>query len=128
MENWIPFKEGDYIVDRACLMISNDRAVLLEKAYVTVSEGPRGIRRMQGICRVQNLHMVELMDEHDQVDLALDFGGEFKYILRDPDLQAGKIFSPGVRSTLQFIPRSPWDQISEQEFESLWKRLKFLSD
>jgi hypothetical protein len=43
-----------------------------------------------------------------------------------PDLHAGKVFSPDIKAVLQFIPRQPWKQLTEKEFEDLEARLEFL--
>ena len=128
MSDWIPFDEGEYLVERAFLLAPDESAVFLEDAVVRVFLDRLGQRQMNGGCRVRNILMVRLMDEHDDMDLALDLGGEFKYILRDPVLKSGKVFSPNVKSSLQFYPRKPWEQVPEDDFEALWSRLKFLSD
>lgn len=128
MDDWIPFKEGEYLVERASLLASDERAVLLEDVVVSIFQDRTGRRQMNGHCRVRNILIVNLLDEHDVLDLALDFGGQFKYLVKDPLLKSGKVFSPKVASTLQFIPREPWKQVPEGEFETLWERLKFLSD
>ncbi len=128
MPHWIPFDEGEYLVERAFLLAPDGSAVLLEDAVIRVFLDQQGQRRMNGGCRVRNILLVELMDDHDHIHLALDLGGEFKYLLKDPTLQAGKVFSPDVKSTLQFAPQKPWEQVPGHEFEALWSRLKFLSE
>jgi hypothetical protein len=69
---------------------------------------------------------VELLEENDDLDLILDFGGEFKYRLKTPEISAGKVFSPNVKSSIQFTPSTPWHQIPESEFDVLLSQLKFL--
>lgn len=128
MRDWIPFDEGEYLVERAFLLAPDGAAVLLEDAVIRVFFDRQGQRRMNGGCRIRNILLVELMDDHDHIHLALDLGGEFKYLLKDPTLQAGKVFSPDVKSTLQFAPQKPWEQLPGDEFEALWSRLKFLSE
>jgi hypothetical protein len=68
--------------------------------------------------------MVELLDDSDNLDLLLDFGEEFKYRLKEPILQGGKVFAPDVKSVLQFTPQNPWQQIPPAEFENLLSRLQ----
>ena len=58
----------------------------------------------------------------------MDFGDEFKFLLKEPILQVGKVFSPDVRSVLQFFPQNPWQQIPPDEFDDLMSRLRLLSD
>ena len=71
--------------------------------------------------------MVELLDDSDDLDLLLDFGDEYKYLLKVPNLQSGKVFSPDVKSVLQFTPQTPWQQLLPDEFNNLLSRLRILS-
>jgi hypothetical protein len=71
--------------------------------------------------------MVELYDDSDDLDLLLDFGDEFKYLLKVPNLQSGKVFSPDVKSMLQFTPQTPWLQLPLDEYDRLLLRLQILS-
>ena len=127
MDEWIPFKEGDYIVEQAFLLAPDESAVLVEDAVIRVFQDRRGQRQMNGSCRVINALLVKLLDDHNEIDLVLDLGAEFKYLLKDPILKGGKVFSPDVKSTLQFLPKEPWEQIQEDKFESLYSRLNFLT-
>jgi hypothetical protein len=61
------------------------------------------------------------------LDLLLDFGDDYKYLLKVPHLQSGKVFSPDVKSVLQFTPRAPWRQVPQDEFDSLLSRLRILN-
>jgi hypothetical protein len=127
MDEWIPFAEGRYLAERAVLLADEETAMEIEEAIIEVSEG-RGGRRLQGRGRVRNALLVRLLDEGDDVDLLLDLGGEFKYRLRRPDIQGGKVFTPGIKSFIQFRPRQPWEQVPEAEFNSLMSRVRILSD
>jgi len=127
MDEWIPFAEGRYLAERAVLLADTERAVEIEEAIIEVSEG-RGGRRLQGRGRVRNAQLVQLLDEGDDVDLLLDLGGEFKYRLGRPEIQGGKVFTPGIKSFIQFRPRQPWEQVPEAEFNSLMSRVRILSD
>jgi hypothetical protein len=127
MDEWIPFAEGRYLAERAVLLADEETAMEIEEAIIEVSEGQGG-RRLQGRGRVRNALLVRLLDEGDDVDLLLDLGGEFKYRLRRPDIQGGKVFTPGIKSFIQFRPRQPWEQVPEAEFNSLMSRVRILSD
>jgi hypothetical protein len=70
--------------------------------------------------------LVRLLDESEDFDLLLDLGGEFKYRMRRPGIQGGKVFSPGVQSFIQFAPQTPWEQLSEEQFSSLTSRIRIL--
>ena len=127
MKNWIPFGEGEYLVDRVLLVADNHNAIPVEDVIVEVYSDQQGQRYLKGRGRVRNILMVELLDEGDDLDLLLDFGEEFKYLLKVPNLQAGKVFSPNIKSVLQFTPRNPWQQIRQDAFETLVSRLRILS-
>ena len=128
MNNWIPFTEGEYLVVQALLVAGEDRAVSVEDVIVEVYSDRRGQRYLRGRGRVRNILMVELLEDSDDLDLLLDFGEEFKFLLKEPNLQVGKVFSPDVKSTLQFTPKIPWHQIQQAKFGDILSRLRILSD
>ena len=128
MNNWIPFSDGEYLVDVALLVAGEDCAVTVEDVIVEVYSDKRGQRYLRGRGRIRNILMVELLEDSDELDLLLDFGEEFKFLLKVPILKVGKVFSPDVKSTLQFIPKIPWHQIQQAKFEDILSRLRILSD
>ena len=127
MKDWIPFNDGEYLAEQAFLTDFNTRAVRLDEAVISIFSDAAGRRGMSGRCKIRNHLLVQLMDESDDIHLILDFGDEFKYILKFPELTGGKVFSPNVISSLQFAPREPWEQIPIDQFEELRTRLKILS-
>ena len=127
MTHWIPFVEGEYLVEQAFLSTSDGSATALENTIIEVYSDRQGNRHLKGHSRVRNLHMVELLEDSDDLDIMLDLGDEFKYLLRHPALQSGKVFSPDAKSTLWFTPNSPWQQIPQDEFDTLLSNLKLLS-
>jgi hypothetical protein len=127
MAQWIPFVEGEYLVDQAYLLASDDGAAALEDVIVEVYSDRQGIRHLKGHCRVRNMLMVELLEDNDDLDLLLDFGDEFKYCLKAPELNAGKVFSSSAKSTLWFAPTAPWEQIPQKDFADLISRLRIIS-
>jgi len=127
MDNWIPFAEGEYLVEMALLVAENQAAVLVEDVIVEVYADQRGLRYLNGLGRIRNALMVELLDDSDDLDLLLDFGDEYKYMLKVPNLQAGKVFSPDVKSILKFTPRTAWRQLSQDEYDGLLSRLRILA-
>ena len=128
MKNWIPFAEGEYLVEQALLVSGEDRAVSVEDVIVEVYSDQRGQRYLRGRGRVRNILMVELLEDSDDLDLLLDFGEEFKFLLKVPNFQVGKVFSPDVKSALQFTPTIAWHQIQQTKFESILSRLHILPD
>lgn len=127
MNDWIPFDEGDYIVERAWLINEADRAVVMEDAVVQIFADRQGRRHLRGYGRIRNVRVVELLEESDDLDLLLDLGGEFKFLLKRPMLKSGKVFAPDIKSTFQFSPVSPWEELSLDRFAELTGRLQLLS-
>ena len=126
VEEWISFEEGRYLAEEAFLVTPLDKAVRIKRAIVTVYLARSGIKHLRGSGLVRPFLLVELGDDSDQMDLILDFGGEHKYRLRQPEVKAGKVFAPDVQSRLQFHPRTPWTKIDLHAFEEWVARLNFL--
>ena len=127
MNKWIPFAEGEYLVDQALLVADNHNAVRVEDAVIEVYSDQRGRRYLKGQGRIRNILMVELLDDSDDLDLLLDLGDEFKYLLKVPFLQTGKVFAPDVKSTLQFRPQTPWQHLPIDEYNRIVSGLEVLS-
>lgn len=127
MEQWVPFGEGEYIVEEAFLATPDNTGLDLEKGVIEVFQDAAGQRHLRGHARVRPYYMVQLMEENDTVDLILDLGGDFKYRLPQPLLRAGKVFSPDVKAVLQFSPTAPWEQLSETAYDQMRRRITFLS-
>ena len=127
MENWIPFAEGEYIVDQAIVIAPDERAVAIENAVIEIFTTAGGRRHLKGSGRIQNILLVELLEDSDDLDLVLDLGDEFQYRLKKPELQSGKFFAPDAKSSIQFRPSQPWEQIAPSDFEALMGRIEFLA-
>ena len=128
MDNWIPFGEGEYLAEQVLLVAANENAVAVDDVVIEVYADQSGQRYLKGRGRIRNMLMVELLEDSDVLDLLLDFGSEFKFLLKEPNLQAGKVFSPDTRSALRFIPQTPWRQLTSDEFADLMSRLKLLTE
>ena len=126
MDEWIPFEEGEYIVEKAYLVADDDTATTVENAVIRIYYGRSGKKYLSGNGLVKNLLLVELLDISDDVDLILDLGAEYKYLMKKPDLKAGKVFSPDVRSMLQVTPNVPWQPLTITEFERMTYKLRLL--
>jgi hypothetical protein len=127
MKQWIPFGEGEYLVEQAYLMTPDQSAVMLEDSFIKVYTDATGMRQMNGRCFVQNYLVVELLENNDRIDLLLNLGGEFKYLCQEPLLHAGKVFAPKVKASLQFTPSRPWNPLLADDFDEKVSRLRFIS-
>ncbi len=127
MANWIPFVEGEYAVEQAFIIAADERAVAVEDAVIEIYAAPQGQRNLKGSGRVRNILMVELLEDHNDLDLILNLGDEFKYRLVKPELRCGKFFAPDAKSTIHFRPAAPWEQIPQADFEQLMTRLEIIN-
>jgi len=116
---WVPFEQGEYIVIKAFLIADNKSTLDVDRAMIEIYKGPKGIKQIKGTGMIRPVLMVELLEENDNIDLVLDLGGKYKYYLKKPELQAGKVFSQDVSSALHFYPSKPWEQITESEFDTM---------
>lgn len=126
MSEWIPFEDATYLVNQAFLVGDDNTAALIEKTSIEIYTGRDGKKHLKGSGLVQNMLLVELLEENDNLDLLLDLGKNFKYLMKRPNITAGKVFSPNVKSFLHFDPTAPWKPISESEFTKLAAELKLL--
>ena len=127
MSNWIPFAEGEYLVERALLVSLQDKAVEVENASIDVFQDQAGNRHLTCRGRIRNVLMVELLDDTDDLDVVLDLGDEFKYRLKLPDIKAGKVFAPDIKSPIQITPTGPWEEIPQADFADLISSLHLIS-
>lgn len=126
MSEWIPFEEGEYWVEQAYLVSPDHSALALENPVVEIAKGPGGTRYLKGQGMVYNLMVVELLEDHDRLDMLLDLGGEFKYFLPSPHISSGKLFTPDIKSTLQFTPTAPWRKLSVDSYREAVSALKLI--
>ena len=126
MAHWIVFDEGKYRVEQAALVSPAQNAVMLENATIEIYTGRAGKKQMKGRSLVENILVVDLLNDDDRLDILLDLGGEYKYLLEDPLIQAGKVFAPHIKSSLQFIPSAPWKHLSESHFRNRFSALTFI--
>ena len=127
MSQWIPFEEGKYRVERAFFITPDLKAAPLENAFIEIYTGRQGTRRMKGRSFIRNILIVYLLEDSDDIDLILDLGGAYKYLIKNPVFEAGKVFSPHIKSTIQFSPTRPWEQIPPNQFEDLISELNVLA-
>ena len=125
--DWIPFEDGRYSVPEAFLMAAGNAAVELHNPYIEIFTGRTGKRWLKGGSLVQNLLMVELMEESDDLNILLNAGEDFGFLMQSPEIQAGKVFSPSVRSSLKFMPTEPWQPLTPAEFRQLKSVIKLIS-
>ena len=123
MAHLIFIEEGVYPADEAFLLNPGCLGTVLDDAVMEVYQDGENKRRVRGRGFAVNLSIVELLEDHDDIDLLIDLGGEFKYLLKTPTLKAGKVFSPEVKSIIHFVARAPLKKLAEIEYARIRKQL-----
>jgi len=126
MAHWINIELGTYRVEEAFLLTPGFTAGTLEDAIIEVFLDSGNERRVRGHAMATNMVMVELLEDHDETDVLLDLGGEFKFLLRAPSIRAGKAFSPDVKALLHFIAQGPLQKLSGPEYTEIRSKLTLL--
>jgi hypothetical protein len=126
MKQWIPFREGEYLMESAFLVNGRNAAIVVENATIDIHQDHRGLRRLKGSGRIRPFHLVEMLEDDDRVDLVLHLGEDFCFRLERPDLSAGKVFAEGVKSMMQFTPTAPWIPLTPEAFSTLKSTVTFL--
>ena len=124
MKDWIDIREGKYRAMQTLLVSADNVAVEMAETVIHIYKDRQGVLRLQGQGFVNSLAIIELLEDHDDLNIILDMGGEFKYRLSAPTLSGGKIFSPDVKSSMVFIPTRPWVQLTEAEYTEYVASLK----
>jgi hypothetical protein len=125
--DWIPFEDGRYSVPEAFLLTSGNAAVTLHRPYIEIFTGRTGKRWLKGGSLVQNFLMVELMEDSDDLNILINAGEGFGFLMQSPEIQAGKVFSPSVRSSLKFMPTKPWLPLTPTEYRQMKSTITLIS-
>ena len=126
MGHWIYIEEGTYVVDAAFLLTPAYIAAPLEDAVMEVYLDGTQERRVRGSGLAVSAHIIELLEDHDEIDLLIDLGDEFRYLLKSPVIRSGKALAPDVKSLLQFIAREPLQRLSNDEYAAIQSRLTLI--
>ena len=126
MKQWVPFAEGDYLAEQAFLKTPSNAAMLIERVVINVYTGAQGVRGIRGSGMIRPAKLVQLHEDDDVMDMFIDLGGEFKYLLKNPQMNAGKVFAEDVRSAVQFFPSVPWEPVEEDVFAQILEKSDFI--
>jgi hypothetical protein len=120
----VPFEEGYFRIDQAFIVTPGTmNAIALHSAALKVFKGPGGRMFMNGHGLADNFLLIELLEEEDALDVLMDLGPGFKYRLIAPQINAGKVFTPGVKSTIRFTPTQNLRVLDDAAFEALQREL-----
>lgn len=123
MAHQILIEEGVYPAEEAFLLTSGQTGMVLENTGIEVYLDRAGQRCVRGHAQAVNLSLVQLLEDHDEVDMLFDLGGQFKYLMKAPVLKAGKVFSPDVKSIIHFVSQSPLEKLPEDDYRRIRDQL-----
>ncbi len=125
MSSECPFKPGSYIIEEAYIVSADslDAGVEITDSVLDVLLDPRGNAFVDGHGLVHNVSLVNLLENYQEFDIVMNMGEGFCFYLRRPVINAGKIFTPGVKSILRFTPGDSFDSISDEKFYEIKEKL-----
>jgi hypothetical protein len=123
MAHWIDIEEGTYRAEEAFLLTPRYAAMAMEDAMIEVYHDNNNERRVRGHAMATGMHMVELLEDEDDIHLLLDLGDKFKFLLHTPSVRAGKTFAPDVKSLLQFAAQAPLERLDGSKYTEIRSKL-----
>jgi hypothetical protein len=126
MAHWIDIEEGTYRAEEAFLLTPRYAAMAMEDAMIEVYHDNNNERRVRGHAMATGMHMVELLEDEDDIHLLLDLGDKFKFLLHTPSVRAGKTFAPDVKSLLQFAAQGPLERLDGPKYTEIRSKLVVL--
>ena len=111
--------EGLYEVDQAYLVDANRNRLPLRDVSYEIWKDKQERRQLRGRGFVRNLHFAEMLEDTERVDLVLCFFEDYFLWLKEPIIQAGKVFEPTTESSLIFSIGETVKTITEEQFMDL---------
>jgi hypothetical protein len=127
MAHWISIEQGVYLIDSAYVFNPAHQAVALEDGVLEVYLDGDDERRVRGQAMMVNRSLVDLLEDHDELDLLLDLGEGFHYLVKDPVIRAGKVLAPDVKSLAYFAAQGPLEKLAASEYHRIKGRLAVIA-
>ena len=115
----IDLPEGLYEVDQAYLVDAQRNRVPLRSVTFEIWLDRQGRKQLRGRSFIKNIDFVELLAETERVDIVLCFFEDYFLWLKEPVIQAGKVFEPNTESSLIFSINEHISSISQEQFMDL---------
>ena len=115
----IDLPEGLYELDQAYLVDANKNRVPLRSATFEIWLDKQGRKQLRGRGFIKNIDFVEMLAETENVDIVLCFFEDYFLWLKEPVIQAGKVFEPNTESSLIFSVNEHISSISQEQFMDL---------
>ncbi|MHC1742114.1 MAG: hypothetical protein AB9873_03665 [Syntrophobacteraceae bacterium] len=124
MAHYTMIEEGSYPTEAAFLYTADNNAVSLEDGLIEVYLNGDNERRLRGSGRAYNRLIIELLEDHDDMNLLLDLGDSFRYVLDAPVIRAGR--SLDAMGLIHFTAENPIRKLDGKAFEELRSGLHVL--
>ncbi len=99
------------------------RYATLQDAMIEVYHDSNNERRVRGRAMATGVHMIELLEDDDDIDELLDLGDNFKFLLQTPSVRVGKTFSPDDKSLLQTAAQGPLEKLDNPKYKEIRSKL-----
>jgi hypothetical protein len=117
----IDLPEGLYEVDQGFLVDpdSSRKRLPLRNATFEIWLDKAGQKRLRGRAFIKNLDFAEMLTDTHTVDLVLCFFEDYFLWLKDPVIQAGKVFEPATESSVLYSVGESVSFISKDKYLEL---------
>ena len=115
----IDLPEGLYEVDQAYLVDASRNRLPLRNVTFEIWLDKKGQKQLRGRGLINNFNFTKMLEDSEDVDLALRFFDDYFLWLKEPVIQAGKVFEPATESSCIFTVGESVSPVSADKFMEL---------
>ena len=115
----IDLPEGLYEVDQAYLVDGSSNRLSLRNVTFEIWLDKKGQKQLRGRGLINNFHFCQMLEDSEDVDLVLRFFDDYFLWLKEPVIQAGKVFEPTTESSCIFSVCESVSSVSQEQFLEL---------
>lgn len=115
----IDLPEGLYEVDQAYLVDAGRNRLSLRNVTFEIWLDKKGRKQLRGRGLINIFNFSEMLEDCEDVDLVLRFFDDYFLWLKEPAIQAGKVFEPTTESSCIFTVGESISQVSQEQFLDL---------
>jgi hypothetical protein len=115
----IDLPEGLYEVDQAYLVDASRNRLSLRNVTFEIWLDKKGRKQLRGRGLINNFNFSKMLEDCEDVDLVLRFFDDYFLWLKEPVIQAGKVFEPATESSCIFTVGESISSVPEDKFIEL---------
>jgi hypothetical protein len=115
----IDLPEGLYEVDQAYLVDTSRNRLSLRNVTFEIWLDKKGRKQLRGRGLINNFNFSEMLEDAEEVDLVLRFFDDYFLWLKEPVIQAGKVFEPATESSCIFSVGESIAPVSQEQYLKL---------